>query len=296
MHVYIGPTSANLKFSRIIGFISWTASLSTKKRKTAKGLDPGPPGRTPLRSQATAMGDFLVPIAPLVVAGASTYPAFHVFREFAKVVLKPIEPPPSKTIPQLAQSTPSTPSTTLDDDSAWFPIPFFGTVQTPAFTPEPTPFVPQSMLPQAAAPVKNLDHLSDVLSSDPARVMMVFIVIVTFYLFIQFVARYMLLRRRFAPVTHIISTAITIYFYTLTGPASHYALLSMPVTLHQAKESALPIACATLAAFSIFNMLISVVESLFRNLLAGIEVSTVPNRVRHLSLHFLRLPLIIFRR
>lgn len=242
------------------------------------------------------MVDFEVPAASLVIAGASTYPAFHILREFAKVVLKPIEPPPSKTVPQLAQSTPSTSSTTLGDDGAWFPIPFFGTVQTPAFTPAPTPFVHQSMLPQAAARVKNLDHLPSVLSSDPARAMMVFIFIVTSYFFIQFFfARYIQLRKRFSPVTHIISTAITVYLYTLTGPASHYSLLNMPVTLHQAKESALPVACAALATFSIFNVLISVAESLFRNVLAGIKVSAIPDRVRHLP-HFLRLPLIIFRR
>ena len=227
-----------------------------------------------------------VPIVPLMIAGASTYPAFNIFCEFANLVLKPIEPPPSKTIPQLAQSTPSTPSTTLDDDGAWFPMPFFSTVQTTAFTPEPTPFVPQSVLPQVAARVKNLDHLPNVLSSDPARAMMVFIFIVTSYYFIQFFARRIHLRRRFSLVTHIFSTAITIYIYTLIGPASHYSLLNMPVTLHQVKESALPVACAALATFSTFNMLISVVESVFRNLLDGIEVTGVTDLVRQFLISF----------
>lgn len=243
------------------------------------------------------MVDLLVAIAPHVVVGVYSFPAFQIFRELAKVVLKPIEPPPSKTIPQLAQTTPSIPSiATLDDDGAWFPNPFLGTVPIPAFTPEPTPFVPHSMLPQAAAPVKNLEHLPDVLSSDPARAMMVFIFIVTSYLFIQFFARHIRLRHRFSPVTHVVSTVITVYLCILTGSASHYSLLSMPVTLEQAKESALPVACATLAAFSIFNMLISVVESLLRNVLAGIEVSPTPKLVRPLPSRFLRLPLIIFRR
>ena len=233
-----------------------------------------------------AMGDLLVPIAPLIVAGASTFPAFHILREFAKVVLKPIVPHPSKTIPQLTQSTPSTSSTTLNDDGPWFPTSFFGTVRAPAFTPKPTPFDTQSMLPQAAAPEKNLDHLPNVLSSDPARAMMVFIFIVASYLFIQFFARYIQLRRRFSPVTHTISAAITVYLYTLTGSASHYSLLSIPVTLHQAKESALPVACATLATFSVFNMVVSVVESIFRNVLAGIQVSAIPNCVCHSPPHF----------
>jgi len=229
------------------------------------------------------MGDLLDPIAPLVVAGASTFPAFHIFREFAKVVLKPIVPLPSKTIPQLAQSTPSVPSATLRDDGPWFPTSFFAAVRAPAFTPEPTPIDPQSMLPQAAAPVKNLDHLPGVLSSDPARAMVVFIFIVTSYLFVQFFARHIHLRRHFSPVTHIISAAITVYLSTLTGSASHYSLLNMPVTLHQAKESALPVASAALATFSMFNMLISVVESTFRVVLAGIELSAVPKNVRHPS-------------
>ena len=243
------------------------------------------------------MADLLVPIALLVLNGIHSLPAFQFFHEFAKVVLKPIEPPPSKTTPQLAQSTPSTSSTTIiDGDGAWFPNPFFRTVQTPIFTPEPTPFVPQSMLPQASAPVKNLEHLPGVLSSDPARAMMVFIFIVTSYRFLQFFARYIRLRRRFSPVTHIVSTAITVYSCTLTGFASHYSLLSMPVTMEQAKESALPVACAALAAFSIFNTLISVMESLFRSIMAGIENSAIPKRVRPLPSRFLRLLLIIFRR
>ena len=70
----------------------------------------------------------------------------------------------------------------------------------------------------------------------------------------------------------------------------------MPVTLEEAKESALPVACAALAAWSIFNMLISVLESLPRNAIAAIEVSAAPERVRPLPSRFLRLPLIIFRR
>ena len=77
------------------------------------------------------MADFLDSIAPLAIAGESTYPALHAFRVFAKGVLKPIEPPPSKTIPQLAQLIPRSPPTTLDDDR--FPYPFLGNVQTPAF-------------------------------------------------------------------------------------------------------------------------------------------------------------------
>jgi hypothetical protein len=239
------------------------------------------------------MADLLVPIAPLVVAGASASSMFPIFREFAKVVLKPIVPHPSKTTPQLAQSTPSTPSTPLDRDGPWFPTSFFATVPTPAFTPEPTL---KSMLPQAAAPVRNLDHLPNVLSSDPARAMMVFIFVVTSYLFIQFFARYIKPRRHFSPVTHIVSTAITVYLCTLTGTASHYSLLSMPLTLHQAKESALPVACATLAIFSMFNTFISVVDSIFRNVLAGIEVSAIPNHVRNPPPYFLRLTLIILHR
>ena len=246
----------------------------------------------PLAGTISSMADILVPIAPLVVAGASTHPAFHIFREFAKVVLKPIEPLPSKTIPQLAQSIPSTPSITLDDDGRWFPTSVFANVRAPDFTPEPTPFVYESMLPPAAAPVKNLDHLPDVLSSNPARSMLVFIFIITSYLFIQFFARYIQLRRRFSLVTHIVSTAIAIYIYTLVGPASHYALLDIPVTLQHAKESALPVACATLATFSVFITLVTAIESVFRNVLAGIQVSAAPENVRPVSIFGLLLTLL----
>jgi len=41
------------------------------------------------------------------------------------------------------------------------------------------------MMAQVMVPVKNLDHLLDVLSSDPACVLMVFIIIITFHLFVQ---------------------------------------------------------------------------------------------------------------
>ena len=239
------------------------------------------------------MADMLVPIKPLVLVGAYTYPAFHFFCEIAKVVLKPIEPRPSKTTPQLAQSTPSTPSTILEDDDRWFPTSLFANVPAPAFTPEPTPIVDRIM--QAAAPVKNLDHLPDVLSSDPARAKMVFIFVITSYLLFQIFARHLQLRRRFSPVTHIVSTAITVYIYTLIGPASHGALLNMPVTLQYAKESALPVVCATLATFSVFNMLVRVVESIVRNVLSVIEVSAVSESVRPVS-YLLGLPLILLRR
>ena len=225
------------------------------------------------------MVDLLVPVAPLAVAGASTFPAFYIFREFTKVVFKPIVPLPSKTIPRLVQSTPSTPSTALHDDGRWFPTSVFANVRAPEFTPEPTPFVNKSMLPPPAAPLKNLDYLPDVLSSDPVRFATVFVFILTSYLFIQFFVRHIELRRRFSPVTHIVSTAIAVYIYTLVGPASHYALLDMPITLQQAKESALPVACAALATFSVFNTLVSVVESVFRNVLAGIEDYATPENV-----------------
>jgi hypothetical protein len=234
----------------------------------------------PLTGRISSMADILVPIAPLVYAGASMFPAFHILREFAKVVLKPIVPLPSKTIPQHAQTTASTPSTTFEDDGRWFPTSLFANVPAPDFTPEPTPFVNEPMLPPPAAPTKTLEHLPDVLSSNSARFMMVFLFTVITYMFIQFFARHIQLRRRFSPVTHIVSTTIAIYIYTIVGPASHYALLDRPVTLEQAKESALPVACATLAAFSVFNTLVSVVESVFRNVLAGIRVSIAPENVR----------------
>jgi len=227
----------------------------------------------------------MVSIAPFVVAGASTFPAFHIFREFANVVLKPIVPLTSKPIPQLAQLAPS--------DGPWFP--FFAAVRALAFT--PTLIGGRwSALPRAAAPVKNLDHLPGVLSSDPARTTVVFVFIVTSYLVIQFLACRIHLRRHFSPVTHIISAAITVYLSTITGSASHYSLLNMPVTLHQAKESALPVASAALATFTMFNMLVSVMQSTFRVVLAGIELSTVPKIVRHPPSHFLRLTLIILYR
>lgn len=218
-------------------------------------------------------------IAPLVVAGASTLPTFFILREFAKVVLKPIVPLPSKTTPQLAQTIPSTPSTVLDDDGRWFPTSVFANIRAPDFTPEPTPFVDESMLPPPAAPVRNLDHLPDVLSKYSAHSMAVLVLVVTTYMFIQFLTRHIQFRRRFSPVTHIVSSAIAVYTYTFVGPASHYALLNMPVTLQQAKESALPVACATLAIFSVINTLVSVVESVFRNVPAVIEVSAIPENV-----------------
>jgi hypothetical protein len=239
-----------------------------------------------IRSPVTIsrMADLLVPWGPFIVASASTVPAFHIFREFANLILKPTSPRPSKTLPHLAQTTPSTPSATLSDDGTWFPTSLFGTVRAPAFTIEPTPLIAHTMLSPPAPPVKNLDHLPDVLSSDPARAMMAFVVIVTSFFFIQFFVRHIQPRRRFFPITHIVSTVIIVCIYTLVGAASHDALLNLPVTLQQAKESALPVACAALATFSIFNTLASVIESVFRNVLGGIEVSAVPDHVRSLPI------------
>ena len=237
------------------------------------------------------MADMLVPIAPFVVAVSYTIPASHIFREFAKVVLNPIGPRPSTTIPP----TPSTPLGILEDDGRWFLMSLFDKVPAPAFTPEPTPLVNQTMLPQAATPEEILDHLPGLLSSNPARVETVFVFIFTSYCFIQFFARHLQPRKRFSPVTHIISSAIIVYIYTLIGPASRGTLLNMPVTLQQAKESVLPVACATLAAFSVFNTLISAVESVLRNVLFSIEVSVFSESVRPAS-YLLGLPLILLRR
>ena len=197
-----------------------------------------------------------IPI-PFTLAGSSTIPVFHLLRVFGNVVLRPILVRPTKTVPQLAQSASTTPSTTLGDDGRWFP---YDSPWSSHPTPEPTPFVSQTVLPKAATPLESLNHLPHVLSSDPTRAVMLFTMIVTCYLLVQFFARHIQLRRCFSPVTHFVSTAIIVYTYTLVGPASHHALLNIPVTLQQAKDSALPVTCAALAAFSIFNMLISVVD------------------------------------